>query len=211
MEKKEQKSYILKNVSANLNEIGFNNKIRGQSFLHNIDIGIAMIHMSFINHVYDFDITISVSIRVNKVEEIINNSNGYLKKSEQSKTSTIGCELGNLSNGFQKRYEVFEDTKLDNVVNEIIESIKKHAFPFIEKYSNLYNIYSIVLKDDKESWMVSPVHYHRAQSAIVLAKILQKANYEIVYENKKRFLEEREEYGLDLFLKLYKNLVNIIF
>lgn len=132
MEKKEQKSYILKNVSANLNEIGFNNKIRGQSFLHNIDIGVAMIHMSFINHVYDFDITISVSIRVNKVEEIINNSNGYLKMSEQSKTSTIGCELGNLSNGFQKRYEVFEDTKLDNVINEIIESIKNMLFPLLK-------------------------------------------------------------------------------
>lgn len=209
--KKEQKDYIVSEISKRLNDLGFINKVSGQSFLCKINIGMAMIHLSFINHENDFDVTISVSIRVNQVEDIINKSNELLKKSEQSKTSTIGCELGNLITGNQKRYSIYEQTNLDLVINEMIESIKSYAFPFIEKYCELENIYQIVIRDDKESWWISTFHHKRAQTAIILSKLLRKGDFDDIFNVKKEFLVKRNDYGLELFLKLYEQIKNLSF
>jgi len=208
---KEQKIYVLKSISSKLNSIGFKNKIRDQSFLHETNVGFSMIHLRFINHEDDFDITISVSIRINQVEEIINNSNNYLKKNEQIKTSTIGCELGNLVYGFQKRYKIESNSNLDKVIEEMIDFIKKNAFPFFEKFGELENVFEIALKDDQYSWMLFPFHYHRAQVAIVLAKILRRNDLDEIFEEKRLFLETRNEFGLDLFIKLFNKIENVSF
>lgn len=207
--KKEQKLYILRKISGKLNDLGFHNKVKGQSFLSKISIGMAMIHLGFIDHENDFDVTISVSIRVDQVEDIINKSNDLLKKTEQLKTSTIGCELGNLETGNQKRFSIYENTKLDSALEEMIGSIVKTAFPFIKKYSELDNIYNIVKRDDKESWWISSIHHKRAQTAIILAKNLNKEDFEIVLNTKRVFLENRNDYGLELYLRLCENINKI--
>lgn len=205
--KKEIQKIILNKLSIELSEYGFDKKIHGQSLWKPIDGGRSMIHVNFIEHETDFDITISVSLRIDAIEDMINSTNKLLTKNEKQSTSTIGCELGNLVTRSPKRYTINDSVNRDTVVSEIMDAIKASAFPFIEKYSNLENLMGTMLSDDENVWLLTPLHHRRAQNAIALAKLLNCKDIEIIIEDKRIFLESRKDFGLKLFNEFVKVLM----
>ncbi len=199
LDKKKIQNDILIKLSDKLSNLGFDKKIRGQSFWQPFDGGRAMIHVSFIEHDLDFDVTISVSLRIDAIEGMINQSNKLLSKREKEKTSSIGCELGNLSTEFQKRYTITHETNIDETVDIMLESIKITALPFITKYKNIDTLFLTMLKDDESVWLLVPIHYRRAQIAVALAKLMNNEQLEDIIQAKRKFLESRKDYGLNLF------------
>lgn len=198
--KKEIKKKILNMMGEELSKYGFGKKAHGYSFWKPIDDGNrAMIHIAFIDHYVDFDMTVSVSIRIEIVENMVNSANNMLTKKEASDTSTIGIELGNLVEGRPKRYSVDDYTNLDDVISEMMVSIKERAFPFIEKYSDLENVMEVMLSDDIKVWLLSPFHHRRAQNAVALAKLLRVNELESIIKKQRDFLESRNDSGLKWF------------
>lgn len=205
--KKEVQKKMLNRLSIELSKYGFDKKVHGQSLWKPIEGGRSMIHVNFIEHESDFDITISVSIRIDLIEDMINSTNKLLTKSEKQSTSTIGCELGNLVRRSPKRYSINDSVNLDAVTSEIMEAIKVSAFPFIEKYSNLENLMETMLSDDENVWLLTPLHHRRAQNAVALAKLFNSKDIESIIENKRVFLESRKDFGLKLFNEFAKVLM----
>ncbi|UWG96263.1 hypothetical protein LPY66_15335 [Dehalobacter sp. DCM] len=203
---KEHREVLLKQLSERLVQIGFDKKIHGQSFWKFTEYGRTSIHLGFINHVTDFDITVSVGIRIDKVEDMANASNKLIKDREKKMTCTIGTEIGNFINGRQKRWTINNFEDIGPVCDDIYIYVMEVAVPYIEKYSELENVYEVLLRDDKEGWRHAPIHYHRAICAVAMARLLGKSDYKDIVDKKTKFLKEREDYGLPLFLDFINKL-----
>lgn len=205
--RKQLKSEIIKKVLSHLLKYDFDKKVHGQSFWKSIDNGRAMVHLSFIDHESDFDITVSVSIRFDALEDMINEDNKLLKPKEKLETSSIGVELGNLTEGTQKRWSIYDESDIDSVVRGICRVIDEAAIPYIEKFRNMETALEMMIRDDQESWTFAPLHHRRAMNAIGLAKLLGKDDIERINEVKKEFLSERNDFGLAMFNSFSERIV----
>ncbi len=77
---KELQKNLLANVGEKLTTFGFGGKAKQQSFYRPIDGGWACVHLSFIKHADDFDVTVDVGVRFDEVEELVNSNNNLLTK-----------------------------------------------------------------------------------------------------------------------------------
>lgn len=204
---KQLRNELLKKAGLFLVGLGFDKKIYGQSFRKTIEGGKAFIHLSFINHVDDFDVMVSFGIRFDKMEDMANSINKLITEKEKLNTATIGIELGNYSEGRQKRWTVREENDIAPVVEAISKDIAEIVIPFIEKYKNMNTVFETMLRDDPEVWSLAPFHYKRAINAVGLAKLLNRGDMlDTIIVDKTKFLKDRNDYGLEMFL----NFVNTI-
>lgn len=200
MTRKELKSKLLRNICNRLVKYGFEQKVYGQSFKKKIKDGVAKIHLSFIDHVDDFDVTVDVAIRFDNLEELINHNNKLLTKREKKETCTIGVEMGNLIEGEQKRWTIVDDSDIEPVSQSIFNIIEKVTIPYIQQYSDMETVFHLTVKDDSIATLNCPIDYVRAMSAVGLAKILGKTEMmEEIIEQKTKYLEEKDDFGLPWF------------
>lgn len=104
-------------------------------------------HLSFFDHINDFDITLDFAIRVKELEALKHKDNINLSEKEKKGTATLGVEYGNFIEKAQKRWTILsqEDTNVvaDDINNKIIEVV----VPYFDKFSHLENILSVCFKD----------------------------------------------------------------
>jgi hypothetical protein len=170
---------LLRRMSTLLEKLGFDKKIRGQSFWKNFDGGRASVHLSFIRHTEDFDITVDVAIRFDDLEDLVNAENPLLTKKEKADTFSLGVELGNLIEGRQKRWTVKSENDIDDITNHIMDCVVKFGMPYIERYSVKENVFNLLVKDDDEAVLHSPFQSERAKRVNALAKLLNKTDYRL--------------------------------
>ncbi|MGH7953764.1 MAG: hypothetical protein ACREFE_17845, partial [Limisphaerales bacterium] len=136
---------LLNEVAIIVAKHGFSPKPKGQSFRMQKPFGWASFHLSFILHEStDFDVTTDVALRIDAVENLINEDNNLLSNAEKLQTATIGCELGNLSEGQQKRWNIASDNDVELVAESIHDALASVAIPYIERYSNLQEIFAVL-------------------------------------------------------------------
>jgi hypothetical protein len=116
---------LLTSIGEKLMAFGFSKKVKQQSFYRPFEKGNAYVHLSFINHADDFDVTLDVAIRFDEVENLVNSKNNFLTKKEKAETCTLGVELGNLSNGVPKRWNISSDDQISTVTGSILATYKK--------------------------------------------------------------------------------------
>lgn len=191
---------------------GFQKRIFGQSLRKPFEGGYAVVHLTFINHEDDFDITVDVGIRFDQLENLIHENNNLITEKEKAQTCTIGVEIGNLTIGEQKRWTVKDENDIEFVSQDIFRSIKGVVIPYINKYSNIENVFHLCLKDDQEASLNAPIAYVRAMHAVGLAKLLNKTELlEDVIQQKMKYLQEKKRlwfayiYG---FCRTYKKSLN---
>lgn len=205
MTKNEMKKKLLNFILLKITEVGFEKNIYGQTFWKPVQNGRAAVHLSFIDHETDFDVTVDFAVRIDKLEELKNKDNTYLKEKEKKETATIGVELGNLIEGNQKRWTISSEEDIEKVADEIYSKIVEEGIPYIDKYSNLDNILFVCLKDDEDSMLHSPFGDDRAINAVGLAKMLNRGDIKEIISKKKMYLKESE-----LELSNFQNFLNKI-
>lgn len=193
---------LLNLLAANMLPHGFGSTVRGQSLWRNFPDGRASIHLQFIEHSDDFDITCDVAIRFDELEDMINTDNKLLSRKEKRDTYSLGIELGNLRDGVQKRWTVRSPDDIESVAKQIAKMVSEVAVPYIEEFSIMTNALQLLSRDDREAWAHSPIHDGRAKRAIGLATLVgvDKKSMEELIEQKRAFLSERADFGLENFL-----------
>lgn len=155
---------LMTQVGAQLREHGFLPKLSEQSFNKKVPLGLATFHLSFIPHgKQDFDITADVALRLNDVEELTNPG---------VKTYTVGGDIGNLSIGRQRRWTVASEADIVGVAPEIVEAFKVTGFDFLSRFQTLHQVYSVLVKNDWDAGLYSPLRDARWRSVIALAWLL---------------------------------------
>src|SRR5687768_7494379 len=97
---------LLRATGMRVARLGFSARPKGQTFLRQLSGGFVAMHLTFIEHESDFDVTTDVGIRFDAVEELVNRSNPLLSNKEKFATCTLGAELGNLEHGRPRRITV---------------------------------------------------------------------------------------------------------
>ncbi|GGI17871.1 hypothetical protein [Gottfriedia solisilvae] len=207
MKKQDQKNMLLDQLHKQLSIYGYKKNTSRQQLWKPFEFGKVAIHLSFINHLDDFDITVDVGIRFDELEEMKNMNNGLLNQKEKKQTFSIGTELGNLIVGKQRRWTIIEESNIENISNSIFSAIKEIAFPYIDKYSIKENVFNDCLSDGEESIVLTGIDYVRAMNAVGLAKILNKVDeIEQIIEDKTKFLEDKNDFGVSMFCNFVKTI-----
>lgn len=204
MDKKKLKAMLLQDLASLLTNDGFEKRVVGQSIRRKTQDGRVSIHLSFIDHPEDFDVTADFGIRFNDVEDITNEIDSSILPIliKKGVTSTLGAELGNMSIGKQKRWTIENEEDVEIAVREIYLDLQSVFFPFIKKYATKEHVFELAIKDDKEANTFWITAYDRAKRAIVLAEILQKDDEtrSDLIRKKEELLRSMENPHLDWFL-----------
>lgn len=185
---------LLRAFGARLEGGGFVRRAEEQSFERPIDGGRVSVHLGFVSHSSDFDVTVDFGIRFDAVEELVNGQNPHLSKKEKLNTFTLGCELGNLEGRGQRRWVVAHSSDIRRVADGISVEVDRVGLPYFEKYSQPAVAYEVLSQDDKAAWLHSPIHLERAKAAYALLVVLGR-NSELpgLAEKKLAFLRSRNE------------------
>ncbi|MBI3652568.1 MAG: hypothetical protein HY231_16225 [Acidobacteria bacterium] len=205
---KDLQDTLLSRLSEEVERYGFDKKVRGQSFSKKTPLGRHSFHLSFIRHPpTDFDVTADIAIRFDELEDILNENNNYLSKAEKKNTFSLGAEIGNISEGRQKRWTVASPADVENVAQSIMDAFATIGIPYLEKHSDMETALEALSGDDKAAWLHVPFHDGRAKAAIGLAFLLgQRERFSQIAAAKTEFLTSRNEQGLQSFLQLRDNL-----
>ncbi|MCU1194871.1 hypothetical protein JAK23_04120 [Stenotrophomonas maltophilia] len=165
---------LLAEVGSLLNKRGFGSRPVGQSFRLARSFGWASIHLSFVRHAQvDFDVVVSAAIRIDAVQDMIQDKSDRLITDKDRKNSaTIGCELGNLTEEGQRRWIVSSHDDVGRVASEIVAACDEWLIPFIERHSNIAAILEVLKTDDMHAELISPIEEKRRKTILALSEIL---------------------------------------
>ena len=164
-------------------------------------------HLCFIRHTADFDVTADVAIRFDDVEDLINSFNAELSPRKKKGTFTMGCELGNLTEGEQRRWSVTRPEDIPAVAKSLYSAFQIVALPYYEKYSDRDTALNVLSGDTPESWLHCPFHTARAERAVSMALLMKgKEEARKLAEAKLDYLQGRKDPNLWSFQDLIASL-----
>ena len=159
----------------------------------------------FIKHGTDFDIIASVAVRIDPLERLIYENDEV----RAEKGYSLGAELGNISQGRQRRWTVSRPGDIETVAKSVLAEFERTGLPYLQMYSVMENALEVLSGDDKSAWLHSPLHDERAKRAIGLAFLLGKKEvFDKLAEKKTAFLEKRNDSRLQLFIDFRNKLKN---
>lgn len=189
---------LSKAVGAHLAKYGFSAKINSSWFyIKKIPAGRVGVHISFFNRSTFIEVTMSVAVRFDAVENIrhLNRPEVIDHTRERSKTWTFGATMTSLCRDWPYLQAVHSMEDVERVASHIDEACRRFALPYFEKYSDP----EIVYQEFKARHVgVHSVDASRAALvAICLAKLLGHEDElpELISE-KKAFLSDHRNGGL---------------
>jgi hypothetical protein len=105
-----------------------------------------LVHISFINHVADFDATIDVAVE-------------FL--SARKRLCIIGAELGNIEGIGQVRHSVCSEDSAVKSAHDALKHLKRIGFPFLERFANPSNVLSALKENEEDAVLISPLEQLR--------------------------------------------------
>jgi hypothetical protein len=194
------KKLLFDELSNGLASYGFRLNASRQAFYSPTQFGRAVFHLAFIRHAQtDFDVTADVALRVDAVEDLIFPDTNY-------ETATVGCELGNISIGRQRRWNVRDETDLRPVTDSIEEGFTSIALPYITRYSNLEEMYTLLSGNERQNWLHAPLHGARCQRAVALGVVLKKQDLTQLIARCEAFLQQTTEFERQSFAQFIQKL-----
>ena len=160
---------LLTELAAALASRGYRKS--GQSFRKEEGPHRLSLHVAFINHVDDFDVTADVAVRHHAVEEIRNLSNTLISAREKKETATIGAELGNLAGVGQHRWTVRERRDIEPVAADILEWFDRIGVPFLERFSSIGETARVLTQDGSEARLICPFPEKRRSVLEAIGKV----------------------------------------
>ena len=162
------KRALLADLGPRLKPHGFGARPVGQTHRRGFPLGRQAVHLSFIDHDEDFDVTVDVAVRFDAVEGLVHRTNSLLSKSEKAQTYTLGAELGNIERREPRRWTVGSPANVSTTAVAIEASLLGVGFPYLNMYSDPHVALAMLARDDQEAWLHSPIDAERAKRAVAL-------------------------------------------
>ncbi len=200
-------SDLLTAVGERLAKRGFDRR-RGQTFYRAFADGWQAVHLAFVEHESDFDVSADVGVRFDQVEDLVNADMNVLSAAEKRETATLGCELGNLRHGRETRWTIGSTADVEHAAEAINEMVATAGLPYFERLGSLASALDALEGDDADAWIHSPIHAERAKRAVALAFLVtDAAQLPALVERKKKFLKERKDPGAAAFSRFSAQLI----
>lgn len=205
--RRELQVQLVERLAERFDRLGLHYSSGSQDFYLDAAIMRQNLHLSFIEHQTDFDAVIYVSLRHNGLLGTLNEFAPTWDQSDKNRIASLGNELGILSQGAQRRWSIHSEESVEPACNGMLAEVESFAIPYWQRFSEPEEILRVVSKDDSESWLHSPFHDTRAQTAITAARLLNNQSYfkELV-QRKSNYLIHEFVQGVGRFLALAKEL-----
>ncbi|HZS48392.1 MAG TPA: hypothetical protein VFC63_25200 [Blastocatellia bacterium] len=204
---KNLENLLLSELAEKVERYGYDKRAKGWSFYKKTSFGLHALSLAFIKHPDDLDVTLHVAVRFDHLEDLVNNHKTYLSRKEKKDTFSLGGEIGNISEGKQKRWRIADDKDIKRVASALMESFVSIGLPYLEKYSDLNAALQGLSGDDRAAWHVSPLDNERAMRAIGLAYLLDnREEFTRIATAKTQFLSMKTDPGLPVFLEFKADL-----
>ncbi len=192
-------------LADQIGTFGFNPKVLGQSFHQVVPTGKWEFHISFIAHKIDFDMTADVAVRVNAIEDLVNEYDTKLTTAEKRKSMTLGGELGNISEGVPRRWTVSSVEDIPAVCDGVIEAFQRIGLPFLQKHSDAAAAHRVLVSSRQADLLLAPVLGPRYMRALASAYVTGNTNeVDVLSRRYEAELSESE----DLYLKDFRSLAH---
>ena len=188
---------LIRRLIVGTGQFGFEFDRKERAFRRMTETGGWSVRVGFIKHKTDFDVIMSVSVRIDALERLV-----YEHDPETGEKSySLGAEIGNIQDGKQRRWSVSGFGDLDSVSQSMVEILGSVGVPYMQKHSRMETALASLSGDDKASWLHSPVDGERAKRALGLAFLLGDVDdFRKLAKSKLDYLENRNDPKLKEFL-----------
>ena len=169
---KELRNELLLRLDDRLRPLGFRLRKTLRDFRRDVGQCSQSLHVAFINHSADFDVTANVAVRHHAVEDALNEERPYLKESEKKLTATVGAELGNILGVGQHRWAVASERDIPLVVDGIVSYFQRVGLPFLERFTSLEETFRVLSANGSEAKLISPLPEERTRVREVIGALL---------------------------------------
>jgi hypothetical protein len=169
---KELRNELLLRLDDRLHPLGFRLRKTLRDFRREVRGCSQFLHIAFINHPSDFDVTADVAVRHHPVENMLNEERTYLKESEKKLTATVGAELGNILGIGQHRWTVANERDIPIVVDGVVNHFEKVGLPFLERFTSLEEVFRVLSVNRSEALLVCPLPEKRARLREIIGALL---------------------------------------
>ena len=163
----------------------------------------------FFHHVSNSDsncIEVQLGIRIDEVEEIINQFLPSLGDFSERSTTLI-MPLDQINAKMQRRYFIEEEEDIALVLKQIENHLVKDGFKWLDQYSNPNHLEAYFNNNPDQEFITQNFTYRSAR-AITLCKLYNPDSYQ---ENKKAYLDKLEEMMVTPFtLASFLNLLDYL-
>ncbi len=118
------------------------------------------VHVSFINHQFDFDALIDVSVEFTK---------------GRSRLCIIGAELGHIEGCGQSRFPVSSEASAKQSAGYAFECFVRVGAPFLERFSNPTETLRVLSAGGPEARLTSPLQVVREQAIQAMRSLVNAA------------------------------------
>lgn len=200
------KTALVSALSTGLTKFGYK-QVGDREFQKKYPWGKAVIHLAFIDHAADFDVTVDCGLRYSDLEEIISRNESCIPEREKKRRCSIGAEMGNILRIGQKRWKIRNEDDVAENSADMLSKIIEAILPFIEKYEDRDAALEALSRDDENAWRVSAIDNERAKRAVGLAYLLgYKEQVRDLVRSKRAYLQRRNDFGLSSFEEFVKSL-----
>jgi hypothetical protein len=185
---------------------GFKPEPVGQSFYRDVPGGRWAFHVSFVRHETDMDITADVAVRVDAIEQVVNQCETGLTDAEKRRSTTLGAELGNLSRRQPLRWTVSELDDVAAVAEQIAGAFKKIGLPYLSAHSDVESAYRVLASTAPEDRLHSPILGARCMRAVAAAHVLGRSELDQLIQRCEAQLIHEDDLYLPAFRALSESL-----
>jgi len=208
-ERSNSEHQLLNRLGERISAFGFKPKPTGQTFYQVVETGKWAFHVSFIAHKTDFDLTADVAVRVNAIEDLVNEYDTRLTAAEKRKSMTLGGELGNISMGSPKRWTISTVEDIPSVCDGVIESFQEIGLPFLQKHSDAAAAHRVLVSSNPTDLHLAPILGPRYMRAVASAYVTGHADeIDALARHYETKLLATEDLYLEDFRTLSRNLLS---
>jgi hypothetical protein len=156
---------VLLTLAGKLAPEGFKAVAARQALTRRRPPGEHVIHVAFIRHAADLDVTIQVAVRLDKLRPVY-------RAAQLGVEPMLGAELGNMVDGRPRRWTVAAPPDLDAVGDSIQALCRTFALPWFVETADLTAVYGWLRGDDRRAWLLAPVPMYRGYLLVALAGVI---------------------------------------
>jgi hypothetical protein len=171
-EQKQARLEFLTALGRKLELLGFSTMTREQCYYRDNGSGKWVLHIAFIPHAQDIDLTADIAIRIGAVEDLVNQYDTKLSPQEKRNSMTLGGELGNLSVGKNIRFTIDYATSISTICDQVLEQFEVVGIPLLHRYSDIGEVHRLLSSSDRTDTVLCPFKGPRYMRAVAAASIL---------------------------------------
>ena len=167
---------LMERLGSRIEHLGFIRNVRSRRFQKKVPLGKYSLHVTFIPHRDDLDLTADVGIRFDSLQSLVHEVHEHYRapffpEREKKNTFSFGAGLGHIDGGGQLRWTVATEADVDAVAAQLAEEFKRVGLPYFDRHADPCRVLDVLISGGREAEILNSIPDKLAMNAVALAHI----------------------------------------